>query len=264
MSAILATVGLGGENRRQDVIAVQSLLQSVGVSPGPIDGLGGRKTIRAIEQFQRDVIRRPDGRIDVRGPTLRNLAKRAATARTAPPKRSSPPHPDRERRIHPALVGPIPVVPRPHKSPQPPSHGSIEFWQERTALRDPTVNAGLICPSSSQMVALLGDPNGHRAKSLIATESVGPFRVTGLRPALNSLRTIFVNVRTKHPDLYKILGSNGMHVIRQTRNSSSYSNHAWGIAVDLLIGGKSPRYGDNFSSRGLDALVPFFHKAGWY
>lgn len=43
MSAILASVGLGGENRRQDVIAVQSLLQSVGVSPGPIDGLCGRR-----------------------------------------------------------------------------------------------------------------------------------------------------------------------------------------------------------------------------
>jgi len=114
------------------------------------------------------------------------------------------------------------------------------------------------------MMKLLGDPNSPHVKSLIATESVGPFRATGLKPALTSLRRVFVEVSRQYPDLYRVLGSNGMHVIRQTRKSQSYSNHAWGIAIDILVGGKSPSYGDNFSFRGLDALVPFFHKAGWY
>lgn len=245
-------------------MVVQSLLHRVGVSPGPIDGRCGRRTIHAIEQFQRGVIRRPDGRIDVRGPTLRNLSERVAPSRIALPESANPPRVGRERRTRAAPVGSIPATPQPSKPIERPLQGSIAFWQERTALRGPSVNAGLTCPNSAQMLALLGDPNGHRVRSLIATETVGPFRATGLRSALASLRTIFADVRAKYPDLYQILRSNGMYVIRQTRNSSSYSNHAWGIAIDLLVGGKSPNYGDNFSSRGLDVLAPFFHKAGWY
>ena len=90
MSTILASVGLGGENRRQDVIVVQSLLQTVGVSPGPIDGRCGQRTIGAIERFQRGLIRRPDGRIDVRGPTMRQLAARTARVRSQPQKQPGP------------------------------------------------------------------------------------------------------------------------------------------------------------------------------
>lgn len=265
MGTIIASVGLGGENRRQDVIAVQSMLQSAGIAPGPIDGRCGRLTIDAIERFQLGIMRYPDGRVDVRGPTIRRLSARSraienpsvmSSGRTRGKAPQSP--------MHSAATSSKPANSA-HAGPAiQPAQSSIAYWRERTRLPDPSINAGLICPSSTQMMQLLGDPNSSHVKSLMATESVGPFRATGLKPALTSLRKVLVDVGRQHPDLYRILGSNGMHVIRQTRKSQSYSNHAWGIAIDILIGGKSPSYGDNFSFRGLDVLVPLFHKAGWY
>lgn len=51
MTDITGSVDLGGENRRSDVIVIQSLLKSSGVSPGAVDGRCGRLTIHAIEQF---------------------------------------------------------------------------------------------------------------------------------------------------------------------------------------------------------------------
>lgn len=265
MGTIMASVGLGGENRRQDVIAIQSMLQSAGIAPGPIDGRCGRLTIDAIERFQRGIMRHPDGRIDVRGPTIRHLSSRYRTAQNPPvlssgrtPGKANPlPTRNTVTPSRPAASANAGPVARPPQS-------SLAYWRQRTRLPAPSINAGLTCPNSAQMMALLGDPNSQRVKSLIATESVGPFRATGLKPALASLRTILSGLGREHPDLYHVRGYNGMHVIRQTRKSRSYSNHAWGIAIDFIIGVDAPAYGANFSMRGLDALVPHFHKAGWY
>ena len=114
------------------------------------------------------------------------------------------------------------------------------------------------------MTAILGNPNHDRAKSLLVTESVGPFRTTGLRPALVSMRGVLTEVRRDLPDLYAILTNNGMHVIRASRGQTSWSNHSWGIAIDFLVSGYSPGLGTKTSIRGLDALAPYFNKAGWY
>lgn len=138
------------------------------------------------------------------------------------------------------------------------------FWKEQTPLPDPSINAGLVCPSSLQMIDILGDPNGSRVNSNISTESVGPSRATGLTPAFISMRAIFSCVHHDIPDLYGLIESNGMQNIRKVRNGKSYSNHAWGIAIDLRIAGRAPGYGDPFSLRGLDALAPYFRRAGWY
>lgn len=264
MSTILASVGLGGENRRQDVIVVQSLLQTVGVSPGPIDGRCGQRTIGAIERFQRRLIRRPDGRIDVRRPTMRQLAARTARVRSQPQKQ---PGPADRKNVAVRLRDPStqkPSVIAPNQSIEAPLTRTMAYWQERIPLPGPSINTGLTCPNNAQLIALIGDPRSQRVKSLMATESVGPFRVTGLKPALISLRAVLASVRREHPTLCDLLRSNGMHLIRQTRNSNSYSNHSWGIAIDFTIAGETPQYGQNFSLRGLTAMVPHFHHAGWY
>lgn len=264
MRAIVASVGLGGENRRQDVMVVQSLLQSVGVSPGPIDGRCGRRTIGAIEQFQREVIRRPDGRIDVRGPTMRQLVARAARVRSQPRKQPGTADRNGGAARKPDRSTQKPSAIAPDQSIEVPLTRTMAYWQERIPLPGPSINAGLICPISAQLMALIGDPSSQRVKSLMATESVGPFRATGLKPALSSLRTVLTSVRREHPTLYPLLKSNGMHLLRQIRNSRSYSNHSWGIAIDFTIAGETPNYGQNFSLRGLTAMVSHFHHAGWY
>lgn len=78
--SISQSVGQGGVNRRQDVITVQELINAnlgklTPLAPLKVDGLNGKKTIGAIEEFQRRVVRmrQPDGRVDPRGKTLQLL-----------------------------------------------------------------------------------------------------------------------------------------------------------------------------------------------
>lgn len=209
------------------------------------------------------MIRRPDGRIDVRGPTFRHLSAKAAASRNRQAL-TTPPVPPRHTRPLERPKSSRPVASPPSASPKPRFEPLVEYWRERTVLPGPAINAGLVCPTSSHMMALLGDPNSQRMKGLTATESVGPFRATGLKPALASLRSVLATVLRKYPTLNGILGYNGMHLIRKTRNGASYSNHSWGIAIDFVIGVDAPPYGAGYSMRGLDVMVPHFHRAGWY
>jgi hypothetical protein len=102
-------------------------------------------------------------------------------------------------------------------------------------------------------------------KPLMVTESVGPFRVTGLRPAVESLRQVLADVARELPDLHGRLGSAGMLCCRLVRGSSvSLSNHSWGTAIDLTIDGKLDGRGDGRVQRGLLALAPIFNDHGWY
>jgi hypothetical protein len=138
------------------------------------------------------------------------------------------------------------------------------FWTGHTSLPSPDINRGLTSPTSVQLTALFGDPAGTKVTSNSATESVGPFRATGLKPALASLRSVPGQVHSELPDLYGLLGSLGMRVVRTTRGRSTYSTHSWGIAIDLQIALQAPPLGTTHSLRGLDALSPYFNRAGWY
>jgi peptidoglycan hydrolase-like protein with peptidoglycan-binding domain len=75
MSALTDSVGRNGENLKQDVIRVQSLLKTAGVDPGPIDGVCGSETISAIRRFQERLVTHPDGLIEPEGPTWKKLAE---------------------------------------------------------------------------------------------------------------------------------------------------------------------------------------------
>jgi hypothetical protein len=85
MANISASVGKGGINRRQDVITVQTLINNHirSIAPIPaftVNGVADLKTIAAIEEFQRKVVKlaRPDGRVDPNGRTLAALNGRAS------------------------------------------------------------------------------------------------------------------------------------------------------------------------------------------
>jgi len=99
----------------------------------------------------------------------------------------------------------------------------------------------------------------------IVTASVGPFRVTGHKAAVDSLREIFAVVKAKQPELYKILGSAGMLNCRLVRGSkTSWSNHAFGFALDVTIGGELDKRGDDKVQAGLLLLYAVFHAHGWF
>lgn len=102
-------------------------------------------------------------------------------------------------------------------------------------------------------------------KAKMVTEDVGPFRVTGHKQAVASLRKVFAEVKLKRPDLYDAVGSAGMLCVRLVRGSKSTpSNHSWGTAIDLTFTGKLDLRGDGYVQQGLLAIYPFFHKHGWY
>ena len=57
-------VGDKAQNIRQDVMLVQTLLKSKGYDPGPIDGICGRNTVKAIRAFQSTFLKNPDGVVE--------------------------------------------------------------------------------------------------------------------------------------------------------------------------------------------------------
>ncbi|MDM0113018.1 peptidoglycan-binding domain-containing protein [Variovorax sp. J22R133] len=76
---ILASVGLGGANRNDDVVTIQSMLNCVPTgNGGPIpaldtDGKCGPKTVGAIRNFQNRQFNSADGRVDVGQRTIERL-----------------------------------------------------------------------------------------------------------------------------------------------------------------------------------------------
>jgi len=78
MTTITGTVGRGGVNRNEDVRTIQTLLNNHRKPPLvklAVDGKTGARTIDAIEEFQRRVVKMVtvDGRVDPDGATLRAL-----------------------------------------------------------------------------------------------------------------------------------------------------------------------------------------------
>jgi hypothetical protein len=280
MRQIQASVGLGGHNRPADVGIIQQMLTDAGEHPGPVDRRCGRLTISAIERFQHRVLRRPDGRVDINGPTWRRLSATTPKPKASAPAAQRAPAPARRSAAAPAKpsAAPSPATARPATSAATPSADRRTFWKTETALpARGSVNRGLSSPGpESQIKRFGGRPseiayrNGGpvtnpKLRGLIVTEDVGPFRVTGIRPAVASLRQVLSEVRREQPELYPLLGNAGMLVNRLQRGSSTkLSNHAFGTAIDFYIDRYLTQRGSHRSNRGLDALAPFFNRAGWY
>lgn len=138
------------------------------------------------------------------------------------------------------------------------------------------INPGVSSAKQATMLSLLGSPrtsfDAHcrpithpRLAPLIGTADVGPFRATGLKPALDSLKKVFAEVQAANPTLHGALGTAGMLCARLVRGSQhSISNHSWGTAIDLTINGILDDRGDRKVLRGLVDIAPFFNKHGWF
>lgn len=103
-----------------------------------------------------------------------------------------------------------------------------------------------------------------RLESLLILEEVGPVRVRMLKPAIDSLRTVFDNIRRTDPDLFARINTAGSLCVRRIRGAtSSASAHAYGLAVDLNIDGVLDTLGDGKTQLGLTILADFFRQEGW-
>lgn len=234
--AISAAVGFQAPNRVNDVRVVQQLLRSRGFHIGQVDGLCGDRTRSAIRIFQGGFLQAPDGRVDPGGTTWRHLqAPGAAPAREGG-----------------SLTRLVACPPR------------------------NTINNGLVAAGNSYMTQRLGQPRSSyaadcqpvtepRLRRNMVTSAVGPLRVTGLTPAVQSLRAVVEEIRVRQPDVYAGLGTAGMLCCRFVRGSTtSISNHSWGTAIDIKINGVLDPYRDGMVQYGLTLIAPIFNRFGWY
>jgi hypothetical protein len=237
------SVGHLATNSPDDVLVVQRLLSKKGLNTGGADGKCGPRTKQAIITFQTAYFSQPDGRVDRDGKTWHYLS---ADAHKPVPPVSAPPKADG------SLTRPLP---RPSKD---------------------TINIGLKAVSNAYMVKTLGNPrDGYSQncqpmtnvdlKKLVVSESVGPFRVTGLRPAVQSLKLVMADIAKEQPAVYTALGTAGMMCCRNVRGSTSaISNHSWGTAIDLTLNGQLDRRGDGQVQYGLAIIAPIFNRHGWF
>lgn len=240
---ISASVGRGGTNRPDDVVIVQNLLLARGYSAvGSANGVCGDSTVAAILAYQAGFLRQPDGVVDPGGNTWRHLSASFSGTTTSPPADSG------------SLTRPVPR----------PAAGSI--------------NAGLSAVGNDYMLQTLGAPllgGGYTTQCQVPTnprlrrnlvlDTVGPFRVTGLVPAVLSLKAVMADIQAEQPAVYRVLGTAGMLCCRLVRGSAtSISNHSWGTAIDLTLDGVLDAYGDDKVQVGLTMIAPIFNRHGWY
>ncbi|GAA6199776.1 M15 family metallopeptidase [Aquicoccus sp. SU-CL01552] len=137
------------------------------------------------------------------------------------------------------------------------------------------VNRGLTVMSSRYLVSKLGRPRedltdkcqsitNKRLADLLVLEKVGPIRVKMLKPAAESLRTVFEKIKRADPDLYSKINTSGSLCTRLVRGSAtSVSNHSYGMALDLNIDGHLDNLADGKTQLGLTILADFFRAEGW-
>lgn len=137
-------------------------------------------------------------------------------------------------------------------------------------------NAGVTSAKQATMLGLLGNPRSNYTsvcqpiehpglKRLVVIRDVGPFKVQGLSPAVDSLERVLGDIRVAAPLVLAALGTQGMQCARLVRGSQhAISNHSWGTAIDLTLNGILDHRGDGKVQVGLTAIAPIFNRHGWF
>src|SRR5690242_2842583 len=106
------------------------------------------------------------------------------------------------------------------------------------------INPGLSACRETTMIKKFGSPGTLTDKCSPVTGdikarirygiNVGPFKVSGLDYAIDSLGQIFTIISKKYPTTYEQVRTAGMLCVRRIKyNPAHYSNHSWGTAIDL-------------------------------
>jgi len=138
-----------------------------------------------------------------------------------------------------------------------------------------TFNQGLHSADEATMLQLLGRPGalshecgpvtGPFRNRILSGVDVGPFRVSGLDLAVNSIKLVFEDANQQIPDVVAAVKTAGMLCVRAKRtNPNSFSNHSWGCAIDIFFGTGVVPQGSQQCHQGCLQLAPFFNHHGWY
>lgn len=140
------------------------------------------------------------------------------------------------------------------------------------------INGGLSPAKASTLMKLLGEPRptgvidqecrpitNPDLKRRMVTLDVGPFRVYGHEAFLALLQKGFAAIKKHDPQLYALLGHVGCQCCRYVRGSkTTLSNHSWGTAIDITLGGKLDGYGDGKTQQGLFGVYSRLYPLGIY
>jgi hypothetical protein len=137
------------------------------------------------------------------------------------------------------------------------------------------MNIGLSACRESTMLKRFGQPGkltkdcspatGKVKKLIVEGVDVGPFKVSGMNYAVESLRQVLDDVKQQSPEVYNAVKTVGMICVRGIRhNPTHYSNHSWGTAIDIYFGKGVLAQGVHLAQRGNYLLFPFFNHHGWY
>lgn len=155
------------------------------------------------------------------------------------------------------------------------SNATDEYTQTVVLSDRRGVNLGLTPTSQTYLLEKFGRPRqevsdfcqpitNERLAAVVRTEQVGPIRATLLAPAITSLRRVFDELEKLDPVLYSLVGTAGSLCVRSVRGSTvSITNHGFGSAIDLTIGGTFDTFGDGRTQKGLILIAELFHKEGW-
>ncbi|WP_299132509.1 M15 family metallopeptidase [uncultured Amaricoccus sp.] len=157
-------------------------------------------------------------------------------------------------------------------APPPETEGLIDQMR----LAADRFNQGIERPRPQVLLELLGNPResygqdcqpvtNPRMLAALETRDIASFKLTMMRPALDSLQGVIERLRKEEPDIYAAIGTAGALCARYVRGSrGSISSHAWGLAVDLTLKQNLDAMGDGSTQFGLVVLAEFFNDAGWY
>ena len=137
------------------------------------------------------------------------------------------------------------------------------------------MNRNLSAATERTMLRVLGkpgalskacsDPTGPFLKRIRYQFDVGPFKVSGLDHAVETLAQLFAQVKKELPEAYAGVKTAGVLCVRHRRsNPARYSNHSWGASIDLYFGRRVLPQGRPATQRGVLLLAPYFEKYGWY
>ncbi|MEL6235900.1 MAG: M15 family metallopeptidase [Pseudomonadota bacterium] len=169
-----------------------------------------------------------------------------------------------------------PSVRLPAPAPGQPEEAAEDYAEVVLIADRRDVNEGLTHATPAFLEELFGLPRQDLGDScvemtnlflldMLVHEDVGPINVRMLRPAINSLRQVFRNVQVFEPGLYAQIQGSGSLCVRRVRGAdSTASAHAYGLAVDINIGGNLDTLGDGKTQLGLLLMAAFFRREDWY
>ena len=151
-----------------------------------------------------------------------------------------------------------------------------EALTEQMKLAKARFNKGVTQPNNKIMMALLGPPrdsyntdcqpvSNPALKAILDTRTIGPIKITMLKPALSSIERVLNRLKESDPDIYAKVGTAGAICARFIRGSNTaVSNHSWGTAIDLTLEGQLDPFADGGTQFGLLILAEYFNDEGWF